>query len=544
MSETVTAPPAQASGGEKFSSRNLFILAAIGSAVGLGNIWRFPYIAYENGGGAFIIPYLCALLLAGIPLLFLDYAIGHRYRGSAPLSLRRMSKWFEALGWWQTLVCFIIGIYYAVIVAWAAMYLIFSFTKAWGDDANAFFYGDFLHLSDTVEVGADIVGGVFWPQLIVWLLVLAVLVLGVNKGIARANLVFIPLLLVMFIAMVVQALLLPGATDGLNALFTPNWQALAKPSVWAAAVGQIFFSLSVGFGIMITYSSYLKRKSDLTGSGLVVGFANSSFELLAGIGVFAALGFMAQASGTGVDKVADDGIGLAFIAFPTIISQAPAGEIIGVLFFGSLLFAGITSLISIIEVVIASVRDKLAISRQLASIIVVGVMATVSLLLFPTTTGLYVLDVFDEFINKYGILAGALAMIIAVAWFGRRLPVLSRHLDKLSSFSTGVPWMVMVGGIAPVALAYMLVSDIIAKTEKPYGDYDPQFVGILGWGMVAAVVVLAIVFALLPWSKRAATEFDEDAEDAEVQAIYDARTHGRDTSASHTNVTTSEGLNP
>lgn len=498
----------------------MFILAAIGSAVGLGNIWRFPYVAYENGGGAFIIPYLCALIGAGIPLLFLDYAIGQRYRGSAPLSFARISRWMESLGWWQTLVCFIIGIYYAVIVAWAAMYFIFSANQAWGEDPNGFFFGEFLQLSDKVEVGFDFVGGVFWPQLLVWVVVFVVLMLGVNKGIARANLIFMPLLLVMFIAMVVQALLLPGATDGLNALFAPNWSALGDPMVWAAAVGQIFFSLSVGFGIMVTYASYLKRKTDLTGSGLVVGFANSSFEILAGIGVFAALGFMANASGTGVNEVADAGIGLAFVAFPTIISEAPAGGIIGLLFFGSLLFAGFTSMISIIEVVVAAVRDKLAISRVAATVTVVAIMATVSLLLFPTTTGLYVLDVFDEFINKYGILAGALVAVIAVSWIARKLPVLSRHLDKLSSFKTGRVWMIMVGAVAPIALTVMLVNDVIKKMEEGYGGYDAAFVGLYGWGMVAAVVVGAIILTLLPWSKRADTSFDEDAEDAEVHAIY------------------------
>ena len=115
---------------ETFSSRKLFILSAIGSAVGLGNIWRFPYVAYENGGGAFLIPYLVAILCAGIPLLFLDYAVGHRYRGSAPLSYRRANRKAEVLGWWQVLICFIIAIYYAAIIAWAAMYCWFSITKA------------------------------------------------------------------------------------------------------------------------------------------------------------------------------------------------------------------------------------------------------------------------------------------------------------------------------------------------------------------------------------------------------------------------------
>lgn len=139
---------------EFFNSRNYFILAAIGSAVGLGNIWRFPYVAYENGGGAFILPYLIALLTAGIPLLFFDYAIGNRYRGSAPLALKRLGNWTESLGWWQVLVAFMIGIYYAAIVAWAGMYTVFSFNTAWGDDPEAFFYGDVLQLAETQASGS------------------------------------------------------------------------------------------------------------------------------------------------------------------------------------------------------------------------------------------------------------------------------------------------------------------------------------------------------------------------------------------------------
>src|SRR5699024_6232513 len=181
---------------------------------------------------------------------------------------------------------------------------------------------------------------VLLPRAIVLLLIRVVMALGVQKGVGASSAVFIPLLFVIFIVLVIQALMLPGAADGLNAFFTPNWAALLVPTVWVAAFGQIFFSLSVGFGIMITYASYLGRKEDLTGSGLVVGFANSSFELLAGIGVFAALGFMSQASGQAIDEVVESGLILAFVAFPTIINEAPAGNLLGVLFFISLVLAG------------------------------------------------------------------------------------------------------------------------------------------------------------------------------------------------------------
>ncbi|SHI80263.1 neurotransmitter:Na+ symporter, NSS family [Tessaracoccus bendigoensis DSM 12906] len=382
--------PAKSAKPEVFSSRNFFIVSAIGSAVGLGNIWRFPYVAYTNGGGAFLIPYLIALLSAGIPLLFFDYAVGHRYRGSAPLALRRLGgKATEAIGWWQVLVAFVIAIYYAAIVAWAAMYMFFSVTKAWGTDPEAFLHDEFLHVAETPGVGFDFVPGLLIPILAVWLVTLGILARGVNKGLARANMIFMPLLVVMFVMLVVRSLFLPGSAEGLNHFFTPDWAALADPSVWAAAYSQIFFSLSVGFGIMLTYSSYLKRKTDLTGSGLVVGFANSSFEMLAGIGVFAALGFMAQAQGVGVGDVVSSGLTLAFVAFPTIISEAPGGSLMGVLFFGSLVFAGVTSMISIIEVVIAGVRDKLGVSRTRAIVLVGVPMALISTSLLATTTGIY-----------------------------------------------------------------------------------------------------------------------------------------------------------
>src|SRR5699024_6587965 len=149
---------------------------------------------------------------------------------------------------------------------------------------------------------------------------------------------------------------------------TPDWSALGESGVWIAAYGQIFFSLSVGFGIMITYSSYLKRKTDMTSSGLVVGFSNSAFEILAGIGVFAALGFMAVQNGVAVDEAATSGVGLAFITFPTIISQMPGGPIFGVLFFASLFFAGLTSLISITQVMIAAVQEKVGLDTVRAKI--------------------------------------------------------------------------------------------------------------------------------------------------------------------------------
>ncbi|MBO9625207.1 MAG: sodium-dependent transporter [Microbacterium sp.] len=509
---------------EAFGSRNVFILSAIGSAVGLGNIWRFPYVAYEGGGGAFLIPYLCALLTAGIPLLFFDYAIGHRFRGSAPLAFRRMHRRAEVLGWWQVLICVVIAVYYAVIIAWAAMYTWFSAQLTWGPgNENDFFFSDFLRSADVAKVGVstEFVPQVGIPLVVVWLVVVVIMALGVKRGIGRANMILMPLLTVMFAILVVQSLFLPGALDGLNAFFTPDWAALADPAVWASAYGHIFFSLSVAFGIMVTYSSYLKRKTDLTGSGLVVAFANSGFEILAGIGVFAALGFMAQAQGTEVSGVASSGIGLAFIAFPTIVSQATGGSIIGVLFFGALVFAGVTSLISILEVIVAALQDKLGWGRIRTTLIVSVPLAVISMALFSTTTALSVLDTADAFVNAFGIMAVALVAVIVVAWVLHRLPALKDHLNRRSSFTVGRFWMLLIGVLAPLVLGYLFVSELVSKISSPYGDYPGWFVGVFGWGMVIALVLIAALLALLPWGARSHAKADPDYDEFLAAEHYD-----------------------
>lgn len=488
-----------------FPGRAAFIFAAIGSAVGLGNIWRFPAVAYENGGGAFILPYLVALLTAGIPLLFLDYAIGHRWRGSAPAAWRRFRRWTEFIGWWQVLICVIIAIYYALILAWSVNYTIFSVDTRWGDDPAGFF-GSFTQSLGGADATFtfDYVTPILITIALVWLAVIVVMSLGVQKGISASALIFIPLLILMFVILVVRSLLLPGAVDGLEAFFEPNWAALTSPGVWVAAYGQIFFSLSVAFGIMLTYSSYLKKKADLTGSGLVVGFANSSFELLAGIGVFSALGFMAQAQGVEVSEVVSSGVGLAFIAFPAIIGEAPGGAFIGVLFFGSLVLAGFTSLVSIVEVIIAAIQDKFGLSRVPATLGVCVPLALVSTVLFPTTMGLALLDTLDKWVNEYGIVAAALVSTIVVALIVGGLPTLRDHLNARGTFRVGWVWMLAVAVVAPLVLGISLVSSTIGllTAETTYSEYPSWFVLVFGWLMALGLLVIGIVLSLLPWSKN------------------------------------------
>jgi NSS family neurotransmitter:Na+ symporter len=495
----------------QWGTRVGFIMAAAGSAIGLGNIWRFPGVAYENGGGAFFLPYLFALLTAGIPILILEFAIGHRNRAAAPGSFAKINKRFEGIGWWQLIVSFVISVYYAAVIAWALSYTVFSFNLKWGDDTGGFLFGEYLKLADTPGQFGGIVPGVFIPLVIVWAVALFILYSGVKKGIEVANKIMIPTLLVLFTILVIRALTLEGAADGLNAFFKPNWDTILDGKVWVAAYSQIFFSLSIGFAIMVTYSSYLKKKSDITNNAFITGFANSGFELLAGIGVFSILGFMAAQQGVAVNELVSKGVGLAFVVFPQIINTLPAlNGLFGFLFFGSLVLAGMTSLISIVETYIAGLQEKFGISRTKAVLYGGGVTAIVSIL-FSSKGGLYFLDVVDYFINNFGVALAGLVEVIAVAWIARELGKLQEHANSISDIKLGLWWKVCLAVITPIVLGYMMIDNLIQNIKQNYEGYETWFVTAYGW----VVVVLAIVIGfLLPYIKgRAAAGSVSDSKE-------------------------------
>src|SRR5690625_145599 len=498
----------------QWGTRAGFVLAAAGSAIGLGNIWRFPYVAYENGGGAFFIPYLIALLTAGIPILIMEFTMGHKYRGSAPLTFSRMNKLSEFVGWWGVFVDFVISTYYSVVVSWALSYSYFSFSLSWGSDTTNFFISDYLQAVDPGEFGG-FVPAVLIPLIIIWLLVLGILYRGVRRGIEIANRIMIPLLIVIFTIIVLRAVTLPGALSGLEAFFKPDFSEIMSGSVWVAAYGQIFFSLSIAFAIMITYSSYLPRKSDLTNNAFIVGFGNSSFELLAGIGVFGILGFMASQSGVAIDEVVKDGVGLAFMAFPEIINQFPAfNKLFVFLFFASLFLAGLTSLMSITETYVAGLMEKFNLSRQ-RSVILGGGAATLVSLVFATRGGLNFLDAADYFINQFGVAVLGLVEVVLIAWVLRKLKTLRTHADEVSDIKIGPWWTISLIVITPIVLGYMLYQLLRKNLLKlfdtdtgNYEGYSDAFIKMYGWPVAIGALVLAIVFTLFKWKQN--TDAKED----------------------------------
>ena len=277
---------------ENWGSRSGFILAAIGSAVGLGNLWRFPYEAYSNGGGAFLIPYALAMVVIGVPMLILEFSLGHLTQRAAPEAFGHLKPQWRWLGWWPICMSLVIICYYSVVLAWAVNYFVYSFSLKWGTDSVGFFLTEHLnHKSEHWPLG-----GIQWHIVAalaaVWLGMYLCVFRGV-KLVSKIVLWTVPLPWLMLVILVIRGLTLDGAVSGLEYYLEPRWELLANPKVWQTAFGQVFFSMTLAFGVMITYASFLHRKSDINNNALIVGLSDLGTSFVAGLAVFSVVGFLA-----------------------------------------------------------------------------------------------------------------------------------------------------------------------------------------------------------------------------------------------------------
>ena len=262
-----------------------FLFAMIGVAVGLGNIWRFSYVVYTNGGGTFFIPYLVAIALMGIPFLILEYGIGFSFKKSFTEIMKSIRPQFEIIAWILVIFAFIVTIYYMVILSWDLVYLLSSITFSWGTDAALYFVnnvGGSSNLSNASFLLIPTTIGVIITWAILWFISNK----DVDKGIGKASKILIPLLFIIMGIIIVYALTLPGADIGINTLLNPTWSKLYDVNIWLAAFGQIIFSLSVGEALALTYASYLPENSKLTDNVFLVVASNSAFEVCTAFGVF------------------------------------------------------------------------------------------------------------------------------------------------------------------------------------------------------------------------------------------------------------------
>ena len=433
-----------------WSSIKTFLLAMIGLTIGIGNIWRFSYVFYTNGGGSFFIPYIIAIIVMGIPFLILEYGLGFKYRESFSKLLYDINPKFETIAWMLVLFVFIVVIYYMVILSWDLVYLFSSLTFDWGADAANYFVNTVGGSSNLADASSFLIPTSI-GVLICWFILWFISNRDIDKGIGKASKILIPLLFIIMGIIIVYAFTLPGAKIGIDTLIYPKWEMLWDVNIWLAAFGQIIFSLSVGETLALTYASYLPENSKLVDNVIFVVLSNSAFEVCTAFGVYAILGYMSFTSGTPMIQLITEGTGLIFIVFPRIFNvMGLMGHILAPLLFLSILFAGITSALGLFEPMLSSTTDKLGWSRRKTTTVLCIVGCLLSLAL---TTGIssYLIEIVDTFVNKFGVLLLIPIQAIIFGWIyglDNIIPVLNEH----STVKVGTIWKAIIKYIAPVFL--------------------------------------------------------------------------------------------
>ena len=443
----------------QWDSTLTFIFAMIGVAIGLGNIWRFSYVVYSNGGGSFFIPYTFAIAIMGIPFLILEYGIGFSFKKSFSEILKSINPKFEYIAWVLIFSIAIVLIYYMVIISWDLFYLFKSLTFGWGTDTAAYFVQNVGGSENLKNIGRFFIP-VCIGVVISWIILWFISHRSIDKGIGLASKILIPAVFIIMAIIVIFALTLPGASIGINALINPNWNLLWDINMWIVAFSQIIFSLGIGEALALTYASYLSDNKGLTDNVFLVVASNSSFEIFTAFGVFSILGYMSATSGIPLVQLVSEGTGLIFVVFPKIFSlMGVAGRILAPLFFLAVLFAGISSAFAFFEPIIASISSKSNMSRK-KIVTILSVIGCLCSLIFTCGISSYLVGIVDGFVNKFGILLLIAVQCVIFGWYygaENVIPV----LNKKSRIHVGVIWTAIIKYILPVFLIIIWIIGII-----------------------------------------------------------------------------------
>lgn len=468
---------------EQWSSRFAFLMAAIGSSVGLGNFWRFPYTAGENGGAVFIFAYLLCIVLVAFPILAAEYAIGRRGQHSAIRSVRDVAKesgasgaW-AALGWVGMVGAFLILTFYSMIGGWVIIYVVKAFSGAFvdADGANiAAQFGAIFNTQDAFGLPAEPLALFNVPAVIVahtafMVVTVFIVARGVNKGIAIASEILMPLFFVMLLGVLIFGAVRGDFMAAVRYLFEPDFSTLYVASkddpavmvlsfarireIFSAALGQAFFSVGVGVGLMITYGSYLSRRVQLSSSSGIVAGSDTLVALIAGLVIFP-LAF-------GFGQSPDAGPGLFFVTLPNAFAQMPGvlGIVVGGAFFLLALFAAITSSISLLEVSVAWLEEKIG-SRVIAALILGGLCWSIGL---GSVYSLYVFDFVDKLTEKVMLPLGGLLVAIFAGWIVSRA-VLRDEFEGEGFFPI---WRFLVRWVAPVGAVLIMAFSLYSLYTDP-----------------------------------------------------------------------------
>ncbi len=434
---------------EQWASRSGFLLASIGSAAGLGNIWRFSYVAGENGGATFLVIYLLCILFIGLPIVIAEISIGRNAQGDAVLAFRHADPdhpWY-IVGGVAVLGCFIILGFYGVVAGWSLKYFVSALSgHLWAtSDYNNFFSG---FISQPLEP-------VIW-QAVMMTATVTVVAGGIQKGIETVNRILMPILALIVFILAIYSLTLDGAGKGLTFLFRPDWNAFSKPSVYIAAIGQAFFSLGIGMTIFLTYGAYLPKTFSIPGIASTIVVGDTLLALLAGLAIFPAVFSFGLSPAQGPE--------LAFITLPGLFQLMPGGNLIAVLFFGLLVGAALTSMLSILEVPVAYFIRKTGQSRRTVTtslglvIFVVGIPASLGYSVFkPAGIGeRNILEIYDYTISNLLLPLGGIATALFAGWGWGKAQALAK-----SGFHEGLAgqvWLFCLRFIGPIFIALAFFS--------------------------------------------------------------------------------------
>ncbi len=437
---------------DKFSGRLGVVLAATGSAVGLGNIWRFPYVVGENGGGAFLLVYIFFIVLIGVPVMTSEFVIGRRSQSNALGAFKKLSPnspWW-LIGMMGLLAAFIILAFYSTVAGWTLEYLFLSIKTGFAGIGAEQLKSEFNEFTSSG----------FYPilwQIIFLILTACVVLSGVRKGIEKYTKILMPILFLMIIAICIRSVTLPGASEGLRFLFEPDFSKLTLQGV-LIALGQAAFSLSIGMGTLITYGSYIKKDTNLLTTSVQVAGADTLMAILSGIMIFPALIALGQNPASGP--------GLVFVTLPSIFEMMPGGGIIAIVFFVLLAVAALTSTVSILEVLVAYVKDRYNINRKKATIIcsicvsILGVICTLSFGLLSDAL-IFDMTIFDvaNYLSANVLLTfGALFIVIYTGWKLGKASFID-ELKKGSKVSAAAVKIILfiIKWIAPVAMGAVAI---------------------------------------------------------------------------------------
>jgi NSS family neurotransmitter:Na+ symporter len=436
-----------------FSSKFGVIAAAAGSAVGLGNIWRFPYVAGENGGGAFLLIYLLFIVAIGIPVMLSEFAIGRNAQRNAFGSFKKLAPGtgWSLVGLMGVVAAFVILAFYSTIAGWTLEYIV----KAVQDGFSS---------GNTSEIFTSFSTSTFKPllwQFVFMILTAWIVFAGVQKGIERYTKILMPLLLVLILVIVVRSLTLDGASKGLKFLFAPDFSKITF-GVVLEALGQAAFSLSIGMGALITYGSYIRKNNNLGKTAVQVASADTLIAILAGVMIFPAV-FAFDPS------LATEGPGLVFVVLPKLFLSMPGGYVFSIVFFVLLAVAALTSTVSVLEVVVAYFSEELNMSRGKATIIssvaiwFFGILATLSYsdLSDVTIFGSTFFDIMNYSSANILLPLGALLIVIFLGWVMKK-KLVQDELSNSGQFKTKYfnVFYFIIRYLAPVAIVLVFLNSL------------------------------------------------------------------------------------